>query len=297
MRTVIMSFIFFASFSLVATDMIDSLRGDQLIAYIIQQEESIKDCQKELKNVFIESFGKEYKPESSDLSLKGDSLVLSDIQTNKTLLTTTRDVVEPLYDAKEKLDGVIAETIAHIDQMIEDGASISPDKYGKTAADYCYTKEIYQALSKHKVSCSWQTWVYFNRIHVICACVATVGFLSVTKHAGWYTDLEKYIFLSGNMNNSNVTEQLVERQEDQNIPVDNLVDKVTSSVEVGQPNDTTVVDELAFNQFFKDMNTVVQNMSNFVAPAIVKVKEEIIKYEPTAFSQESQQAYDDIKDF
>lgn len=209
MRTVIMSFIFFVSFSLVATDMIDSLR-DELIAYIIQQEKSIKDCRNNLKNLFKKSLGDEYKPESSYLSLKGDSLVLSDIQTNKTLLTTTtRDVAECLDDAKEKVDAVIAETIAHINQMIENGASISPDKYGKTAADYCYTKEVYQALSKHKVPCSLQTWVYFNRIYFICACVATVGFVSVTKHAGWYADLEKYIYLSDKMNNSKVIEQVV----------------------------------------------------------------------------------------
>lgn len=45
------------------------------------------------------------------------------------------------------------------------------------------------------------------------------------------------------------------------------------------------------------MNNFGQNIGNFVAPVIVKFKEEINKYEPIDFSQESQQAYDDVKDF
>lgn len=194
MHKVVASCLIFASLSLRSVDAIDSLGRNQLITYVIAQEKCIKDCKKQFNDIFIECFGTEIKQESSDYAQVGDFLVLSDRDTNKTLVRTTSYTAEYLNNAKEKLELVVQQTVKTIDTMIETGVSTShKDQFGKTAADYSYTQEVYQALRKHNVPCSLQTWVYFNRIYVVYACVGTVAFVSATKHACWYKDFEKYI--------------------------------------------------------------------------------------------------------
>ncbi len=155
----------------------------ELINYVIQQEDLIKTIDKEISELdaicyetetfYSSNYHHSPVPGSSSGSniigaKKAHALHTKTLDTRKNKKNScTSEDLEALKQKENDLKILISSTVEQIDIIAlasnpsELGAE---DSSGKTALNYCYTKEIYNKLREVGIPFQYRTWFYFNKM-------------------------------------------------------------------------------------------------------------------------------------